>query len=196
MSALRDAIRKYHEKMHPEHTGFTVDSLPGELLAFRRRLHDEEVREVVEAWDTLDLASYTTDRDEALGQLLHELADVVIVAFGTADYLGVNFDDVLNAVMRANMRKVPPTTAGGKATKPAGWEPADAVIVEIIKAARRAADPFAAPAPGRMPAARTGLSRSFFAGYEGLCAYCDNEIEAGDEIRMTDDGAVHDECAS
>lgn len=201
MSDLRDSIRRYHERMHPEHVGFSVDTLPTDLLAFRRRLHDEEVREVGAAWDEVEQSAPTENSvseigDELIGHLMHELADVVIVAFGTADYLGLDFDAILNAVMRANMRKVPPTEPGGKATKPAGWVPSDAVIVELIKASRSAGDPFAAP--GRMPnvVPSSGPSRSFPAQYDGLCPDCGDEIEVGDMIVMTDDGAVHAECAS
>lgn len=129
MSELLNSVRQYHEKMHADHVGFTADTLPLELLAFRRWLHNEEVDEVSEAWDAQE--AYRTD--ETLAHLLHELADVVIVAFGTADYLGIDFDAVLRIVMQANLTKIPPTVPGGKATKPAGWVPADAGILALVK---------------------------------------------------------------
>ena len=36
----------------------------------------------------------------------------------------------------------------------------------------------------------------FSANFEGICPECNDEIETGDTIRMSDDGAVHAECAS
>lgn len=131
---IASLIHDYHVRMHPDHLGGTPQTIAPELLAFRRRLHDEEVLEVAEAWDTAEEAG-PRSRSIAIGHLLHELADVVIVAYGTADYMGVDFDAVLRAVMRANMGKVPPTQPGGKATKPPGWEPADDVVLDIVCAA-------------------------------------------------------------
>jgi predicted HAD superfamily Cof-like phosphohydrolase len=131
---ITDLVHAYHVRMHPDHLGGTPQTITPELLAFRRRLHDEEVREVTEAWDTAEEAG-PLSRSIALAHLLHELADVVIVAYGTADYLGVDFDQVLRAVMRANMAKVPPTVPGGKATKPAGWVPAGDAVLDMVCAA-------------------------------------------------------------
>lgn len=38
------------------------------------------------------------------------------------------------------------------------------------------------------------LSRAFSAAFDGTCAECGNDIFEGDDIAMTDDGAVHAEC--
>ena len=38
------------------------------------------------------------------------------------------------------------------------------------------------------------MSRPFPARYPGRCASCDERIREGDIIRMTDDGATHDDC--
>lgn len=209
MTWLRMIVRKYHEKMHADHLGYTVDTLPADLLAFRRRLHDEEVREVTEAWDNVAMGPGAYDRDEALAHLLHELADVVIVAYGTADYLGVNFDEVLVATMQANMGKVPPTEPGGKATKPPGWVRADGAIEEIVRKSRgalisagsgsgKAADQFAQPSGVVRSAARSSLSDVgpvFTARYDSECGSCGNDLEAGERARMVDGEAVHEECA-
>jgi predicted HAD superfamily Cof-like phosphohydrolase len=131
---ITEFVHAYHVRMHPDHLGGTPQTITPELLAFRRWLHDEEVREVAEAWNGAEDAGLLA-RPARIAHLLHELADVVIVAYGTADYLGVDFDQVLRAVMRANMAKVPPTVPGGKATKPAGWVPADAAVLDIVCAA-------------------------------------------------------------
>lgn len=199
MSELSESIHVYHDKMHADHLGFDVDTLPPELLAFRRRLHTEEVKEVDDAWDDVEMGPGAYERDEALAHLLHELADVVIVAFGTADYLGINFDGVLRAVMRANMKKIPPKVPGGKATKPDGWIPADDVILELIKITRRnrqaEIDQFAA-APTKRADYRQPYGPVFTAQFDSLCGECDDEIEEGDRARMGSDGAVHAECVS
>ncbi len=35
---------------------------------------------------------------------------------------------------------------------------------------------------------------TFAARFPGRCVSCDERIHEGDPIRMTDDGAVHDDC--
>lgn len=35
---------------------------------------------------------------------------------------------------------------------------------------------------------------SFTARFAGRCRSCDERIYVGDTVRMTDDGAVHDDC--
>lgn len=39
------------------------------------------------------------------------------------------------------------------------------------------------------------MGRSFSARYDGSCVECFDDIFEGDLIKMTDDGAVHEDCA-
>lgn len=38
------------------------------------------------------------------------------------------------------------------------------------------------------------MSAPFAARYPGRCADCHEDVEKGDVIRMTDTGAIHDDC--
>lgn len=84
----------------------------------RRKLHDEEHAELVEALEGGDLAA-----------IAQELADVVYVAYGTAHSLGLPLDAVIGAIHAANMAKYGPDgpilRGDGKLMKPPGWRPAD-----------------------------------------------------------------------
>jgi NTP pyrophosphatase (non-canonical NTP hydrolase) len=89
----------------------------------RRRLHNEEHAELIEALDA-----------GALAAVAQELADVVYVAYGTAHSLGIPLDAVLAEVHRANMSKFGPDgqpilREDGKVMKSAEFVPADVVAV-------------------------------------------------------------------
>jgi predicted HAD superfamily Cof-like phosphohydrolase len=142
VSALRNAVRQYHERFHPNQKEATPLTIPAELLAFRRRLHDEEVREVTEAWDWVEdrgwpprpLLGSTLLDQRAVAHLLHELADLVIVAYGTAAFMDIDLEDVIMLVMQANMRKIPNPDPAGKALKPDGYVTADLAVLDFVKA--------------------------------------------------------------
>lgn len=145
MSAASDALREFHE-------AFDVDGLERldrETLAQRR--HELQSEEWKELWAALD----GTNDSDFLEAVARELADVVYVAYGTADLLGIDLDVALAAVHRANMAKLPncracqivnddvglpdplcPACRGtgkgkpikredGKVLKPDGWQPPD-----------------------------------------------------------------------
>jgi NTP pyrophosphatase (non-canonical NTP hydrolase) len=127
--SLHEVVTVYHQQMHPDHLGGTPATIPEELLSFRRMLHDEEVREVAEAWDELeevdeDSVYFGDAREhppvEAIGQLLHELADVVIVAYGTAAYIGIDLRDVIDAVMWGEHEEGPAHRARRQSHQAAG----------------------------------------------------------------------------
>lgn len=85
----------------------------------RRRLHDEEHTELLDALDSGDRVA-----------IAHELADVVYVAYGTAHTLGIPLDDVIAEVHRANMSKFdadrrPVLREDGKVLKSDRFRPAD-----------------------------------------------------------------------
>jgi predicted HAD superfamily Cof-like phosphohydrolase len=67
-----------------------------------------------------------------VAHLLHELADVVIVAYGTASFLGVDLEDVIREAMLAGMSKVPNPDPNGKALKPEDFVPADERIRWLV----------------------------------------------------------------
>ena len=89
-----------------------------ELAALRSRLLLEEVEEAVQALRGRDLA-----------QIAHELADVAYVTYGAAVTFGVELDDVVAAVHRANMSKLGPdghaVIVDGKVMKGPGYRPPD-----------------------------------------------------------------------
>jgi predicted HAD superfamily Cof-like phosphohydrolase len=110
-------LAEFHETFYGEPFGSGGD------LGLRRKLHDEEGRELLEALDLGDDAA-----------IVHELADVVYIAYGTAHTRGYPLDAVIAAVHRANMAKVGPGgslrfRADGKLLKPLGWKPADVAAV-------------------------------------------------------------------
>lgn len=101
---------------------------PSSLIDLRLRLIDEEVNEVFEAINARDPV-----------QTAQELADVLVVVFGTAIAFGIPISEVYAAVMRANMSKIDPSTSkpyeivNGKVTKGPEYEPAEPAIAEIMR---------------------------------------------------------------
>ncbi|MEO3972545.1 MazG nucleotide pyrophosphohydrolase domain-containing protein [Streptomyces sp. CAU 1734] len=75
----------------------TPTEIPPSLAVQRRDLLTEEAAEVAEVSVTGPLPS-----------LAHELADVVYVAYGTALVHGIDLDQVIAEVHRANMTKLGP----------------------------------------------------------------------------------------
>lgn len=131
-------IRLYHRRLHPDQDNMTPATTSRELLGFRRMLTIEEDREADEAFDVAIQAALVDDPElmtGAVADLLHELADKVILAYGTAMRVGVDLDKVVYAVMRANMGKVANPDPTKKAIKPDGWMPADAEVLAIVEAA-------------------------------------------------------------
>lgn len=135
MSETRELVRRYHERFHPDQHEATPLTIPPELLTFRRRLHDEEVLEVAEAWNAVEarMGNISKHLADDMAHLLHELADLVIVAYGTATFLGVDLEDVVTLVMQANMRKIPNPDPIGKALKPPGFITAELAVREYVR---------------------------------------------------------------
>ena len=113
-------VRSFHERL-----GLSVSSQPStpsaELAALRQRLLVEEVAELGEAV-----------AGGSLVEVAHELADVVYVAYGTALTYGIELDDVIAEVHRANMSKLPPPggpRVEGKVLKGDGFRPPDVEAV-------------------------------------------------------------------
>ena len=89
--------------VHEFHRAFGLDAretpteVAPELAAHRGELLAEEAAEVAEVAVT-----------GPLDQLAHELADVVYVAYGTALVHGIDLDEVIAEIHRANMSKIGP----------------------------------------------------------------------------------------
>lgn len=108
MSKASKALAEFHRT-------FDVSDEGGLAATCRRRmaLHTEEHEELAEALD--DLArSMVPERRELTEAVARELCDVLYVAYGTAELLGLDLDAGFKAVHEANMRKLPdcPNCAG------------------------------------------------------------------------------------
>ncbi|WP_225826722.1 MazG nucleotide pyrophosphohydrolase domain-containing protein [Streptomyces naphthomycinicus] len=89
-------VREFHRAFGLA-AGSTPAEVDPELAAHRGELLAEEAAEVAE----VAVAG-------PLDRLAHELADVVYVAYGTALVHGIDLDEVIAEVHRANMSKVGP----------------------------------------------------------------------------------------
>jgi len=201
MSRIQELTQTYHAKFHPDQKEATPDMLPLPLFAFREKLFLEEAREAFEAHGEFLTARAHPSISElnlnrATAHLLQELADTVIVAFGTAAFLGFDLEEAIFAVMRAAMRKERNPDPNGKALKPAGWIPPLDVLEEMVVNAERKrlaeTDAFAAATPARDV---IHFGPVVIAQFDSLCNACDDEIDEGDPIRVGPNGAVHKECA-
>ncbi|MES4890502.1 MazG nucleotide pyrophosphohydrolase domain-containing protein [Streptomyces sp. NPDC096012] len=91
-----DLVREFHRAFGLDARGTPVE-VPPELAAHRGELLAEEAAEVAEV-----------AVEGPLDQLAHELADVVYVAYGTALVHGIDLDEVIAEIHRANMSKLGP----------------------------------------------------------------------------------------
>lgn len=119
-----DRIREFHEVM-----GVLMPTRPAvpdaATLALRHKLVQEEYEEVTSAYHKL-LADLQTGRSADITQFVHELTDLLYVAYGAIQACGVDPDPIFAEVHDANMRKQDgPVRADGKRLKPPGWQPAD-----------------------------------------------------------------------
>ena len=100
------------------------------LLDLRKTLIREEYKEVNEQFDRL-----INEETEDMAALVHELTDLLYVAYGAIWACGVDPDPVFAEVHSANMRKLDgPRRADGKVLKPEGWQPAD--VAGVIESQR------------------------------------------------------------
>jgi len=113
-------VQRFHKKFK-----VPVNKTPTQLkqkdMQFRIDFLEEELHELVFAYKTKDLA----------GQF-DALIDLVYVALGTADLMGLKFDKGWDLVHQANMKKVRVKSAKGSkrghawdVTKPEGWQAPD-----------------------------------------------------------------------
>ncbi|MEU6550896.1 MazG nucleotide pyrophosphohydrolase domain-containing protein [Streptomyces sp. NPDC046915] len=95
-SSPADLVREFHRAFGLDARTAPAEVAP-ELAAHRGELLAEEAAEVAEVSVT-----------GPLDRLAHELADVVYVAYGTALVHGVDLDQVIAEIHRANMSKLGP----------------------------------------------------------------------------------------
>lgn len=122
MSYARDALAEFHAAL-PEL------SAKAQTPSLRRTLHGEEGKELRKALGDIRLCEAVAKSvpPEAYEHLAKELADVVIVSFGTARVAGINLDRAVEIVHEDNMAKLAAGTvrADGKLVKPEGWPQPD-----------------------------------------------------------------------
>lgn len=118
-------VQKFHAKF-----GVPVASSPtvpdNETFEFRLKFMQEEINEFEAAY--LDLKVGVISEAQALHEMADALVDLVYVAMGTADMMGLPWDKLWDEVQRANMSKIRATDASqskrGTAldvVKPEGW---------------------------------------------------------------------------
>ena len=83
--------------------------------------------------------------DGRLPEIAHEVADVVIVAYGLGDLFGLDVDRAVDEVMRANATKLtggrPVLRADGKVLKGPRYQPPDMrTVVELTRVFGRSSD--------------------------------------------------------
>jgi predicted HAD superfamily Cof-like phosphohydrolase len=95
-----DLVKAMHEKF-----GIPLQAQPGMLdedtMHFRLEFLDEELNEIIDAWEAGDLE-----------EIADGLIDLIIVALGTAAMMGLPFNEMFQEVHEANMRKVRVEHAG------------------------------------------------------------------------------------
>jgi NTP pyrophosphatase (non-canonical NTP hydrolase) len=130
----RHLLSEYHATLHPEHLGYGPLTMPAEVMSFRKRLFAEEAREALDEFDQCHPMAGGPDTG-TVTHLVHELADTVFVAYGTAELLGIDLDAVLLAVAEANAQKRRNPDPDGKAIKPPDFVPATEAIRLIVEQA-------------------------------------------------------------
>ena len=128
-------LDQFHEAIDGEKR--PTPGLPtSDVVELRRTLIREEYNEVMEALD--ELVAIDGDGDgvdsaeisPAIAALMHELADLLYVTYGTFTAFGVDADKVFAEVHRANMQKANgPRRADGKVMKPPDFKRADVAAV-------------------------------------------------------------------
>lgn len=117
MRSNAELVSEFHRASGSEDPG--APSVPAtRVLELRRALISEEHAEVVEAFARLEAGE---TEDQALAHLVHELADLLYVTYGSLLACGVDPDGMFRELHRANMYKITgPRRENGKQLKPSG----------------------------------------------------------------------------
>lgn len=102
MSRASDRLREFHEAFDVAMADTNDLESVKRVAKTRERMHEEEHRELLQA---LELHIRFGGRPGHT--LARELADVMVIAYGTADLFGIDLDVAFDAVMDANMAKLP-----------------------------------------------------------------------------------------
>jgi predicted HAD superfamily Cof-like phosphohydrolase len=122
-----DAVGAFHQRFGLDVTnGRSPHHIPVDLSMFRVAFLQEELNELIEAYNAQDLP-----------KIADSLVDLVYVALGTAHLHGFPWEELFAEVQRANMQKVRaqrPEDSTRLSTfdvvKPAGWQPPN--IIEVL----------------------------------------------------------------
>lgn len=108
---------------------------PLEWVQLSQNLIDEEYEEATTAFQEL-IATQQAGGLPDITSLIHELTDLLYVAYDAMWTFGVNPDPVFAEIHRANLSKAGgPRRADGKLLKPPSWKPADvASVIDKLKA--------------------------------------------------------------
>lgn len=151
MSHLQDLVRKFHEVTNQPTSPAPVEFRKADM---RATVHAEEAIESVIALvgaaraqtivigqlaEVLQKVSRDKKTAPSIVDAVHECCDMIIVALGTLEYLGLTSAEVglvFDEVMRANIAKAGgPVREDGKQLKPEGWRPADTagVLRQVVE---------------------------------------------------------------
>lgn len=128
-----EAVGEFHEAFGVRSRPLPTADVPAAELRLRQDLLDEEVGELRAAVAAADVVA-----------IADALADIVYIACGTAQALGIPFDDVFAEVHRANMSKLgadghPVLRPDGKILKGPGYTPPE--VARVLARARTRVDP-------------------------------------------------------
>ena len=90
-----EMVREFHKAYNCATAPKPTNILPDQLLIIRKRLIDEEHKELVEAMDARDLEN-----------IAKELCDLLYVVYGTALTYGIDVDECFREVHASNMSKL------------------------------------------------------------------------------------------
>lgn len=121
-----DELVRFHRAFGQTQYWTQNETQKSNTLYLRRRLIAEEAIEVQDAINDLHLVP----SNQNLEHVAKELADLLVVTYGTAEVLGIPIEDVFHEVMRSNMSKVGPDGKvlrrdDGKILKPPTYVEAD-----------------------------------------------------------------------
>jgi predicted HAD superfamily Cof-like phosphohydrolase len=101
------------------------------ILQLRIDLITEEFDETVDALVKLQQPNLDAPKERVLlAEVADGIVDLLYVAVGTASTLGIDLEEVWEAVQRSNMAKAGgPVREDGKRLKPDGWKPPNIAVI-------------------------------------------------------------------
>lgn len=137
MSLFQKHVHDFHyisKQPAPDRVVTTSNDTLGTL---RRRLINEEAKELCDAWSDFDTATEDTLRLLALSRLIDGMVDLMYVTVGAAVSLGIDLDPFWDLIHDNNMSKVDGRLGprvyrdDGKILKPQGWREPD--VLGLLK---------------------------------------------------------------